>query len=341
MSSSFYKSDCQSKIHCDEASYVWTIEDFHLHEAKGETLYSPPFSSVKHNQVKWYMELFPNGETDAKDSVYLYLYLSELSSLEKSKKIFAKATFLVLSSENNKKLENDIMEYPHPDIERTGWGVELIKKDEKFRNKLLLNNTLTIRCEVKFSDLSFLQCDCGIEMPCDLSENFASLLENRTLTDVILSVNGKEYPAHKTVLAARSPVFCAMFSHSTKENELNRVDIKDINEAVVEGMLKYIYTGKCEVPDELAEGLLAAADKYDLRRLKIICAKRLFNGLSAENAANVLILADMHHLEDLKREVINFIVANFAQVLNTEGWNNMLVSNPHLVNEVCEAVARK
>ncbi|XP_065203943.1 speckle-type POZ protein B-like [Planococcus citri] len=345
MSSSFCKSDCQSKIHSDEASYVWTIEDFHLHEAEGEPLDSPPFSSVKNNQVKWYMELYPNGETDENDSVSLNVYLSELSSFEKSKQIFAKATFLVLNSENNEKIKEslDIKEYLHPDTPNSGWGfAEFIKKDEYFRNKLLLNNTLTIRCEVKFSDLSFLHCDSGIEMPeCDLSENFASFFENQILTDVILSVNGKEYPAHKAILAARSPVFCAMFKHSTKENELNRVDIKDINEAVVEGMLKYIYTGKCDDLDELAEELLVAADKYDLRRLKIMCAKELIEGLSAEDAANVVILADMHHLEDLKREAINFIVANFAQVLNTVGWKNMLVSNPHLVNEVCQAVARK
>ncbi|XP_065203942.1 speckle-type POZ protein-like [Planococcus citri] len=334
MSSSFCKSDCQSKIHSDEATYVWTIEDFYSHEAKGETLISPPFSSVKNNQVKWYLGLQPNGVTNVKDSISLY-YLSDENKEEAKRSLI------------------NIREFRHPKIKKStgsiGWGfAEFIKKDENFRNKLLLNNTLTIRCEVKFSDTngittstSFLQCNCGIEMPCDLSENIASLFENQTLTDVILSVNGKEYPAHKVILAARSPVFCAMFKHNTKENELNRVDINDINEAVVEAMLKYIYTGKCNDSDELVEGLLVAADKYDLRRLKSMCAKRLINRLSAESAANVLILADMHHLEDLKREAINFIVANFAQVLNTVGWKNMLVSNPHLVNDICHPVARE
>ncbi|XP_065203947.1 speckle-type POZ protein B-like [Planococcus citri] len=184
--------------------------------------------------------------------------------------------------------------------------------------------------------------DFDIVMPeCNLSENIAPFFENQTLTDVILSVNGKEYPAHKVVLAARSPVFCAMFTHSTKESELNRVEIEDIHEAVVEGMLKYIYTGKCDGSDELAEGLLAAADKYDLRGLKIICAKKLIRGLSVENATNVLILADIHHYEDLKRHVIKFIVANCTEVLNTEAWLKMHSSNFILANEVCKAIARK
>ncbi|XP_065205312.1 speckle-type POZ protein B-like isoform X22 [Planococcus citri] len=347
MSSSFCNSDCQTngckrKTHSDEARYVWTITDFNVHEARGKALFSPPFPSVKNNQVKWCLELQPNGDTDAKDYIGLSLFLSKLSSLEKNKKIFAEAIFLVLDNENKETLEQFVVirEYPHPDIEDSGWGIDdFIEKDRYFRDELLLNNTLTIRCEVKFSDIRSF-CGSGIKLPeCDLSENYAALIKNQMLTDVVLSVNGKDYPAHKAVLAARSPVFCAMFSHHLKENELNRVDIVDINEAVVEEMLKYIYTGKCEVSDELVEGLLAAADKYDLGRLKIMCAQKLIEGLSVENATNVVILADMHHHEDLKREAIKFVVANFAKVLNTAGWQNRLSSNPRLVTEVCQEVS--
>ncbi|XP_065203939.1 speckle-type POZ protein B-like [Planococcus citri] len=353
MSSSFYDSDwkldgCRTKINSDETRYVWTIEDFDFHEAKGKTLISPPFSSVKNNQVKWHLELYPNGKTNAKDLVGLYIFLNKLCSFENSKTIFAKATFIIFNSENKEEAKwslDSIKEFPHPDIKQNGWGFGDFKKDENFRNKLLLNNTLTIRCEVKFSDMNNItlhQRDIDIEMPeCNLSENIASLFENQTLTDVILSVNGKEYPAHKTILAARSPVFCAMFTHSTKENELNRVDIEDINDAVMDAMLKYIYTGKCDDSNELAEGLLAAADKYDLCGLKIMCAKKLIRGLSVENATNVLILADMHHYEDLKRQVIKFIVANCSEVLNTGAWLEMLSSNSKLANDVCQAIARK
>ncbi|XP_065203508.1 speckle-type POZ protein B-like [Planococcus citri] len=341
---------CVTEICCDEAKYIWTITDFDFHEAKGKPISSPPFPSVKNNQINWYLGLYPNGETDAKDSVGLYIYLNKFSNFEKSKKIFAKITFFILNSENKEEGKRylEVKEFSHPDLDPTGWGLnDFIKKDAKFKSKLQLNNgTLTISCEVKFSDMNNIsssphQFDFDIKMPeCNLSENLASLIKNQTLTDVVLSANGKEYPAHKAILAARSPVFCAMFTHSTKESELNRVDIEDINEAVVEAMLKYIYTGKCDDLDELAEGLLAAADKYDLGRLKIMCAKKLIKGLSAENATNVLILADMHHHEDLKREAVNFIVANFAQVFVTIPWQNMLLSNPQLANEVCLAMAR-
>ncbi|XP_065205300.1 speckle-type POZ protein B-like isoform X11 [Planococcus citri] len=351
MSSSLYDSFCKSsgcktKIHYHIASYVWTIEDFHFHEAKGERLVSPVFSSVTNNQVKWYLSLTPNnGKNDAKDFVSLFLYMSEHSSLEKGEKVFVETTFYILNGKGEEEFHQTppIEEFVH----LTSWGyVEFVKKDAKFRNKMLSNKALTIRCDVKFSDMNDIseechQRDCSMEVrECNLSENLASLFENQEFTDVVLSVNGKDFPAHKNILAARSAVFRAMFTHSTKEKELNRVDIEDISEQVVDEMLKYIYTGKCLNIKKFAGGLLAAADKYDLYQLKTMCAKTLFEGLSVENAASILTLADMHGAKELKNKVIKFIVSNPTEVMGTEGWKNIR-SNFELADEVCLAIAKQ
>ncbi|XP_065203948.1 speckle-type POZ protein B-like [Planococcus citri] len=343
---SFCKSSgCKTKIHYDIASYVWTIEDFHFHEAKGERLVSPMFSSATNNQVKWYLSVLPNGKIDAKDFVSLYIYMSEHSSLEKGKEVFTEPTFYILNSKGKEEfhLAMSIKKFVHS----THWGFnEFIKKDAKFRNNMLSNKALTIRCEIKFSDMNDIaeecnQCDCKIGVPeCNLSENLETLFKNQEFTDVVLSVNGKDFPAHKNILAARSPVFRAMFTHSTKEKELNRVDIEDISEQVVDEMLKYIYTGKCLNLKKFAEGLLAAANKYDLYQLKTMCVKTLFEGLSVENATSVLTLADMYGVKELKNKVIKFIVSNPTEVMGTEGWKNIR-SNFELADEVCLAIAKQ
>ncbi|XP_065205319.1 protein roadkill-like [Planococcus citri] len=342
-----YKSNgCKSKIHYDIASYVWTIEDFDFHEAKGEPLVSPVFSSVTNNQVEWNLKLKPNGETDAENSITLFLYLNKRSSIERNKKIFAKISFYILNSDGKEEFNQPlpVKEFVHSESGKTNWGLIFIKDSSKYQ--LLWNNTLAIRCEVKFSDMNVKaednhQCDCNIDVPeCNLSENFASLFESQEFTDVVLSINGKDFPAHKAVLAARSSVFHAMFTHTTKENELNRVEIEDINEQVVGEMLKYIYTGKCKNLNEFAGELLAAADKYDLYQLKTMCAKTLFERVSVENAASLLALADMHRVKELKNKVIKFIVSNPTEVMGTEGWENIR-SNFEVVNEVCLAIAKQ
>lgn len=47
--------------------------------------------------------------------------------------------------------------------------------------------------------------------------------------------------------------------------------------------------------------------QYDLGRLKIMCEEALCANLSIENAADILILADLHSAEQLKAQAIDFI----------------------------------
>ena len=47
--------------------------------------------------------------------------------------------------------------------------------------------------------------------------------------------------------------------------------------------------------------------QYQLDRLKLMCEESLCAGLTVENAADTLILADLHTAEHLKEVSINFI----------------------------------
>ena len=96
---------------------------------------------------------------------------------------------------------------------------------------------------------------------CRLSEDLSTLFETQKFSDVTLCVGGKEFSVHKAILAARSPVFAAMFEHEMEEKKQNRVDITDMDPEVLREMLRFIYTGKTPFLDKLDAELLAAADK--------------------------------------------------------------------------------
>ena len=70
-----------------------------------------------------------------------------------------------------------------------------------------------------------------------------------------------ELACHTNILAARSPVFRAMFKHDTAEARNKVVEMTDIEPEVAQEMLHYIYTGNIRDTGKEAE-LLAAADKY-------------------------------------------------------------------------------
>lgn len=47
--------------------------------------------------------------------------------------------------------------------------------------------------------------------------------------------------------------------------------------------------------------------QYALERLKVMCEEALCSNLSIENAAEILILADLHSADQLKAQAIDFI----------------------------------
>lgn len=73
----------------------------------------------------------------------------------------------------------------------------------------------------------------------------------------------RQFKAHKAILAARSPVFAAMFEHGMAESRANRVNITDVEPDILGEVLRFIYTGRVVGLDNpvMAQELLAAADK--------------------------------------------------------------------------------
>jgi len=70
-----------------------------------------------------------------------------------------------------------------------------------------------------------------------------------------------------------------------------------------------------------------------------MCEESLCSGLSVENAADVLILADLHSADQLKAQAIDFINIHATEVMETLGWKSMVHSHPHLIAEAFRALA--
>ncbi len=154
--------------------------------------------------------------------------------------------------------------------------------------------------------------------------------------------------------------------------------ISDVDHEVFREMLRFIYTGKAANLERMADDLLAAADKYALERLKVMCEEALCTNLSTENSAEVLILADLHSADQLKAQAIDFIntyvfislwflvhllfeltwrlesgdggengrslirglcFRHATDVMETAGWKSMIRSHPHLLAEAFRVLA--
>ena len=293
--------------------------------------------------MKWCLRVNPKGlDEESKDYLSLYLLLI---SCDKSE-VRAKFKFSIL---NHKREETKGMESQraYRFVQGKDWGFKkFIRRDflmDNHTNGLLPDDKLTLFCEVNVVADSvniFGQSNPrSLNVPkCNLSNDLSSLLETGSFADVTLEIDGREFKAHRAILAARSPVFLAMFYNTMEEQKNGRVEIRDLSSEIFSEVLEYIYTGRSPNLEKFANSLLSAADKYQLERLKLMCEEALCSNLTVENACDTLILADLHTAEHLKETCINFINSHVSEVMDSRGWR-ILCNHSHLLAEAFKALA--
>lgn len=91
-----------------------------------------------------------------------------------------------------------------------------------------------------------------------------------------------------------------------------------------QAMLHFVYRDALPEDDSVASGsgspisetltakLLAAADKYDLGRLRRVCESRLCQDISVNSVSRALALADCYHATELKAVCLRFAAENLA-----------------------------
>ncbi len=138
-----------------------------------------------------------------------------------------------------------------------------------------------------------------------------------------------EFKAHKCILAARSPVFKAMFNYKLKENLTNKVVIEDCKPEVVKAMLKYIYTAY--LPDDIehiAIDLFIAAEKYYIDSLKVKVREHLVENLCADNALQIYVLSEIYNDSMLRKQSLKYIRDNIDKITQNSDWDLYLVMYP-------------
>ncbi|CAI0452363.1 unnamed protein product [Linum tenue] len=93
------------------------------------------------------------------------------------------------------------------------------------------------------------------------------------------------------------------------------------------------------ISESLTAKLLAAADRYGLDRLRLMCESHLCKDISVASVARILALADSHHATELKAVCLKFAAENLAAVMRSDGFEYLKENCPTLQSELLKTVA--
>ena len=167
----------------------------------------------------------------------------------------------------------------------------------------------------------------------DLSRVLEDARHKDRYTDVTIVTEGKEFKAHKVVLATQSPFFEKRWT----EEGGSRIDMQDVPAVTMDTILTYMYTGKVENIDTVACELLPKAEEYQLEGLKVKGEEALIKSLTAETVIDILLMADTHNAGNLKQSCLAFLTGHITDVKKSSAWTEgRLKTKSELWMEVLE-----
>ncbi|XP_063989593.1 TD and POZ domain-containing protein 3-like [Diachasmimorpha longicaudata] len=342
-----------SGVEAEHLAYKWTIKNVTLHPLIFGCIRSPAFKTQNGNLSFWF-KLFPDSST------LNHEYSSKSGTVQLS-------TYSPMSENATVVVDGNIVMFHSEEIianvslagARIGPGF----RGYKFQYHPMSPGLRTSA----FNSASTVTIYCNIDMPLktitkvisaskpqasepqasdnsqtkQLTQDFRRLLQNENFTDVLLAAGIHRLPAHKFVLAARSPVFADMIKHAPRNESDSltlRVDYMEVDE--VKAMLEYLYTDSISNLTDvvMVRGLLAASNRFQLPGLSTICKNVLQKRLSVDTAANTLVYADRYELDEFKKNVTAFIKDHFQDVRKTKGYKQLKEESPQLLMELLVSI---
>jgi kelch-like protein 2/3 len=153
-----------------------------------------------------------------------------------------------------------------------------------------------------------------------------SLRRKNLLCDVVLTADdGIKIAAHRSVLAACSHYFYAMFTSELAECHTEHIALHHIDSQALQLLINFMYTSEIHVTEENVQTLLPAANILQLCDVRDACCEFLRSQLHPSNCLGIHTFADLHACTDLVEYTQTYIEQHFSEVVTHDEFLNLSV----------------
>ncbi|XP_011302086.1 speckle-type POZ protein B [Fopius arisanus] len=332
-----------SEAEAEHLWYKWTLKNIMLLATRDGCIDSPLFRT-KNESIKFKLRFCFLRKGSLQIVPYVEVPEHSTFEIDSELKIFNGSNWNVIANRTTQKMR----------VDRHSPTFQYSQLLRGLNEELNFDSTIIIICSIDMPlrVVSRVIAETSIEgskvegNPCNaeksqLSQDFGRLLHNKNFTDVVIAAGSHRFPAHKGVLAIRSPVLAGLIENASSPDGISLPMLRSqhleyLEPVVVEAMLEYIYTDKiCNLTDlSVTYGLLGVADGFKMPGLKPICENYLREKLNVDNAVGTLVRADQYGLDRLKKYIVGFITDHFKDIIKTSGYKKLEQEAPGLLDKI-------
>jgi speckle-type POZ protein len=191
----------------------------------GKRIESRPF---RVGSSTWHVRYYPNGgNSGVIDFLSLYLHLED--TFDKAVKAQVKISLLDQDGKPVPSYSSITKVVNFSDVRTWGYS-KFIKREVLEKSEHLKDDSFSVRSDVTvMKDVHTQDTPIVIVPPLDMHRHFGDLLLSKEGADVKFRVRKRKFHAHRSVLAARSPVFKKVLHGPMKEGaSINTIPIDDM-----------------------------------------------------------------------------------------------------------------
>ncbi|XP_017343651.1 kelch-like protein 21 [Ictalurus punctatus] len=157
----------------------------------------------------------------------------------------------------------------------------------------------------------------------NLLRGIHELRAERKFFDVTLCAEGKEFHCHRTVLAAASMYFRAMFAGTLRESAMDRVALHEVSAELLGLLVDFCYTGRVTVTCDNVDVLLKAADLFQFPSVKAACCAFLEQRLDVSNCLEIQDFAEAYACSELATSARRFALNNIMELAKGQEFERL------------------
>lgn len=185
----------------------------------------------------------------------------------------------------------------------------MMKEESSFRTSSLENMTRDPSKEKLHMKLCSGSCHAE-----QILQTLNSYRQSGIFTDVVLLIDGQEFPCHRATLSANSTYFQAMFGGNLKEGHQDIINIQKISASTMSLLLDYMYGGNIIIQEDNVEGILELSDLLQISKLRDACVTFLEGQLHPCNCLGIMKFADSFSIASLTEKSKRFMLECFVEV---------------------------